>query len=464
MAIHKRSFGHRLKQFSLGIACLLIPLSEALALPVIPGAAGFGMDTPAGRDGAIYRVTNLNDSGSGSLKECVDGAGARVCVFEVSGTIHLSEKLKIRNPYLTIAGQTAPSPGITIRGAGLKIMTSHVLVQHLRFRTGDDSNGPDPDRRNPIGIAHPDNDLTDIVIDHNSLSWSIDQLANTWLNAGDVTFRANIFSEALDDSLHSKGPHSKGPLFGPSSKTRITMVGNLLAHNVERNPLSRVAELVFVNNVVYNWDSKGTDLQGDDGIVTLNSLVGNYYKAGVDTSGSAIKMRGKGSSLDMTPGSKVYVEDNITPSYDGQDPWSAVDIGSSLDSTYKASSPPTWNSGLNARSSSEAFDWVVANAGARPADRDSVDQRIANEVVNGNGHIIDSQSEVGGWPDLAKNQRILSLPSNPGGDSDGDGYTNLEEWLHEYAAKVEGRSTTDDGTTTTDEPAAPNPPTNITVQ
>jgi hypothetical protein len=114
---------------------------------------------------------------------------------------------------------------------------------------------------------------------------------------------------------------------------------------------------------------------------------------------------------------------------------------SGLDSSYMASSPPTWNSGLDAMSAEEAFDWVLANAGARPADRDAVDERIVRGVIDGSGRIIDSQDEVGGWPSLEQNRRILTLPSNPGSDEDGDGYTNLEEWLHDFAAEVEGVST-----------------------
>src|SRR5262245_46487956 len=118
-------------QFMLSVAALAMCASAAQALPVIPGAAGFGMDTPAGRGGKVYRVTNLNADGAGSLKACIDGTTRRVCVFEVSGIIRLTSDLIIRNNYITIAGQTAPSPGIMLRGAALRIHASHVLVQHI---------------------------------------------------------------------------------------------------------------------------------------------------------------------------------------------------------------------------------------------------------------------------------------------------------------------------------------------
>jgi hypothetical protein len=169
------------------LALLAIGLTAAMgaatvwAVPVIPGAAGYGIDTPAGRGGTVHKVTNLNASGSGSLKACVDGTTARVCVFEVSGVIRLSSDLTIRNNKLTIAGQTAPSPGIMIRGAALKITASDVLIQHLRVRAGDDVNGPDPENRDSLKIegtsAKP---VRNVVIDHCSFSWALDETASVW--------------------------------------------------------------------------------------------------------------------------------------------------------------------------------------------------------------------------------------------------------------------------------------------
>ena len=120
-------------------AGLLAIVSAAQARPVIPGAGGYGMETVAGRGGPVYRVTNLNASGSGSLKACIDKEGPRTCIFDVSGTIRITSDLTIRNDKITIAGQTAPSPGILIRGAAIKIQASDVLIQHIRVRTGDDA-------------------------------------------------------------------------------------------------------------------------------------------------------------------------------------------------------------------------------------------------------------------------------------------------------------------------------------
>src|SRR5690606_31741653 len=133
--------------------------------------AGFGVDTAAGRGGQVHRVTNLKDSGAGSLRACVNASGPRVCVFEVSGTIRMAGDLTIRNPKITIAGQTAPSPGIMLRGGGLHIATSDVLVQHLRVRPGDDPEGHTPENRDALKISNPEL-ITNIVVDHCSFSWA----------------------------------------------------------------------------------------------------------------------------------------------------------------------------------------------------------------------------------------------------------------------------------------------------
>src|SRR5688572_9020100 len=191
------------------------------AIPVIPGAEGFGMETKAGRGGKVYKVTNVNASGSGSLKACIDASGPRTCVFEVSGSIRITSDLIIRNGNLHIAGQTAPSPGIMIRGAAIKITASDVVIQHLRVRAGDDLNGPDLTNRDALKIegiaAKP---VKNVVIDHCSFSWATDEIASAWGPHDDITFSNNIFSEPLHDSGHQAYSgsgtmkHGYGVLFG----------------------------------------------------------------------------------------------------------------------------------------------------------------------------------------------------------------------------------------------------------
>jgi hypothetical protein len=447
---------HRVMK-SLGLLALgltTLGTTTVQALPVIPGAYGYGMETPAGRGGTVYKVTNLNASGSGSLKACVDGTTARICVFEVSGVIRLTTDLTIRNSKLTIAGQTAPSPGIMLRGAGIKIQASDILIQHIRVRTGDDTNGPDPDNRDSLKIegstAKP---VKNVVIDHCSFSWAIDEIASTWGPTDNITFTNNIFAEPLNESIHPAydgngvQKHGFGVLFGPATGSSVTMVGNLMAHIVERNPLSRATEFVFVNNLVYDRGTMDLDLQSQDNLVTKSSVVGNVFLRGPSFSRDTrpIFVRTTGS-LTLKPGSKVYTHDNVAPeAKDGLITLTGGDVISGLMQTVTM---PVWNSGLTHRptANNAVYNRVLEYAGARPTDRDSVDKRIVQSVKSRNGQIINCvasnnttrcSKNAGGWPSYAQNRRTLTLPKNPNTVAS-NGYTNLENWLHSMDLNVAG--------------------------
>jgi len=402
-----------------------IPAAPVGPLPVFPGAEGFGTLTPAGRGGKIIKVTNLNDSGTGSLRAAIDATGARIVVFEVGGTIQLATDLSIRNPYITIAGQTAPSPGIMLKGAGLRVTTHDILVQHLRIRVGDDPNGPTATNRDGFQILGTG--AYNVVMDHVSSSWGIDETASTWYPLHDVTISNCIISEGLvNNYLNTAGPGGKGILVGTSSKN-VTLIRNLLAHNDERNPrLNGDTVANVVNNVFYNARAYEFSAVGSADGPVLASYVGNVFLRGPNTTANkAISIKS------VTPaGTKVYQKDNT---YDGG-PILVDGTGVSVVTT-----PPVPVDGLTIVPNAQVEDMVLAGAGARPADRDSVDVRVVNEVQTRTGYIISSQSEVGGWPVLPSTSRALVLPSNPNADDDSDGYTNIEEFLHQMAAQVEGR-------------------------
>jgi len=420
--------------------------TTALAVPVIPGASGFGIDTPAGRGGTVYKVTNLNASGSGSLKACIDGTTARTCVFEVSGVIRLTSDLVIRNSKLTIAGQTAPSPGIMLRGAAISIHASDILIQHIHVRTGDDSNGPDPANRDSLKIeGNATTPVKNIVIDHCSFSWAVDEIASAWGPYDNITFSNNIFAEPLNQSIHPKddgsGPeaHGFGVILGSNPGSSVTMTGNLLAHVVERNPLSRAPELVFVNNLVYDRGTMDVDLQSQNGRITKSSVAGNVFLRGPSFSRDTrpVFVRTSGS-YSLISGSRVYTDDNYAPqSTNGLVTLTGGDVIASLLQTVTI---PIWNSGLVARAtaSNAVYDRVLKFAGARPTDRDAVDKRIVSSVHTRTGQIINCVAangstrcakNAGGWPSYAQNRRTLTLPSNPNSVTS-NGYTNLENWLH----------------------------------
>ncbi|HUQ11974.1 MAG TPA: hypothetical protein VM146_16785 [Steroidobacteraceae bacterium] len=437
------------------LAGALVVAARADALPVIPGAAGFGTDTPAGRGGTVYKVTNLNTSGTGSLKACIDATGPRVCVFEISGTIKLTSELIIRNDYLTIAGQTAPSPGIMVRGAAIKVVASNVLIQHLRVRIGDDPTGPKFENRDAMRIEGTEaKPARNVVIDHCTFSWAVDETLSVWGWHDNITLSNNMFSEALNDSKHPDYdgvgtiPHGYGVIIRSLPTNSVTMTGNLFAHTVERNPLSRAAELVFVNNLIYDRGHMDIQLQSDGVIVTKSTVLKNLFIKGPSYSRetSPIYVNTGTGSLVLGQGSRVFQSGNVSENYPRE--LLTLTGGATIAGLLNTDTYPVWNSGLNMVQTYDngVYNKVLANAGARPSDRDSVDKRIVTEVKNRTGKIINCvaadgttrcSKNAGGWPTLAVNRRTLSLPANPNTVTS-SGYTNLEIWLHSLDQTVGG--------------------------
>ena len=415
-------------------------------LPILPGMAGGGSKTPAGSGpnrtgGKVFHVTNLSASGPGSLRYALESSGPRIVVFDVSGYIQLTSMIEIHEPYVTIAGQTAPYPGITLKGGGIRIRTHDVLVQHIRIRPGDDPVGPEPASRDALSIGNKHEELFNIVVDHVSLSWGIDENMDIWYPGHhDITLRNSILSEALNDSLHPEGTHSKGFLVGYGTKN-LLVIGNLFAHNDQRNlrALGDTSTL-FVNNLVYNWYGSGragaaTGYSGEGGALDA-SIVGNVYIRGPNT-----RKGGRSYPVhfrdDVFEGTKVYVEDNLS-FHTSSDPWSVVKNDATV--PIRVDTWPNEVPYLKVKKGQVVRDWVLGNAGARRADTDPVDLRILNDVKNRTGRIIDSQNDVGGWPPLVSRVRgvdgipALSVPSQ---EIQASGYTKLEEWLHQLAQQVE---------------------------
>jgi hypothetical protein len=405
---------------------LFCGINTVSALPVFPGAQGFGTETRAayggGSDPTVYKVTNLNASGFGSLRECAEASGPRICIFEVSGTIKVTSDIVANDPYLTIAGQTAPSPGITIRGAAIHFRTHDILIQHIRIRVGDDPAGPDGENRDGLKISNKGGEVYNVVADHVSVSWGTDETVQLYYDQHD-------------------------------GASNISIIKNLMAHGNNRNPRVR-SSVEIINNVMYNYGYEGTTIAEDIIDVTVR---GNVYITGPDTNSSPstepINFR------NIHAQAQIYLNDNSENGVIPGDQWDLTKISAGGAPTH-ASSPPIKSSGLTVLANASVKAAVLTNAGARPADRDSVDNRIVNDVTNGTGRIINSQNEVGGWPNLAKNHRTLNLPGNMHDDDDGDGYTNLEEWLHAFAAEVEGS-----GSSPAPDPSAkvPYPPANLRI-
>lgn len=399
-----------------------------------PAGSGRHLGTP---QTTVYKVTNLNSSGPGSLREALEAEGPRVVVFEVSGNIDCTpyERLSIDNPYITVAGQTAPSPGITLKGCELNVSASDVLLQHIRIRV-DDLNDPSQgsnqwSERDSMKVGGDR-----VVIDHSSFSWATDENVQTRGNS--LTFRHNIISEGLHSPLHDKGPHSRGLLMmnQGASGTRnegqnLAVIGNLFAHNMARNPtVNGGATAVGANNLVYsvNVGPKASD----DGERLFVSYMNNVVKETFKPYYFVV--------YTVNPQTRVYLGTHLLDdqTYTYPDIWEEVGMGFGIvPDINRASSPPISVPGLVLKPVDEVEAWVLANAGARPIDRDPVDARIINDVKNGTGGIIVSQDDVGGWPDLSENYRAFDIPANPN-EIQPSGYTALEELLHAYACEVEG--------------------------
>jgi len=434
-------------------------------IPAFPGAEGFGASAKGGRGGAVIAVTNLNDSGPGSLRAAVSVAMPRIIVFRVSGTIPLESSLVIDDPYITIAGQTAQGQGITLRGIGseiealILIKTHDVVIRFLAIRAGPPSAGD-----GIIILASAAHDTYNIVIDHNSVSWAVNRNLVTWYDVHDISIQWNIFSEGLNCSIHPKGCHSKGALLGGYASDEnkdkpgagnISFHHNLMAHNGERNPLVSTSGVTdVVNNIVYNpfGSFSHVDLQHQLTVIPVN-YVGNYFKPGVNTNPRKFSVDIASQKL---LGAQIYVLGNIGPQrLDAAQ--AEIDIVDPDARPYIVSirNPAVL---VITTSALEAYDDVLKMAGASMGlscdgvfflRRDAIDARIVADVINGTGGIIDDPSEVGGWltiassstcddadqdgiPDLWEQKYGFDVddPSDALADKDGDGYTNIEEYLN----------------------------------
>jgi hypothetical protein len=388
--------------------------------------AGFGTNTPGGRGGRVIRVTNLNSQGPGSIGEALSARGPRIVVFEVGGVIDLNTaSLTISEPFVTVAGQTAPSPGITIIRGGILIATHDVRIRHIRVRPGDAGRA----RRSgwqPDGIAT--HAAYNVVIDHCSISWAVDESLSASgprydgpeKTSRNITFSNCIIAEGLNNSSHKKGPHSKGSLIHDYC-TNIAIIGNLYAHNVRRNPYFKAFTTgVVVNNVIYNpggraiqvswptseWEGRNIEPQN-----ARLSVVGNVMIHGADSRSNLALVESKGD---------VYLEDNTATDREGN----PVPMTSGKIKILK--DRPVWPDGLEALPAGEVIEHVMRHAGARPKDRDEVDKRIIREFKEREGHIIDSQEEVGGYPKPSITRRRLTVPGN-----------NVEAWLAALAGEIE---------------------------
>ena len=446
-------------RYLLAIASVVLSLSSVEAqLVAFPGADGYGKFTTGGRGGRVVFVNTLADDGPGSLRDALRQSGARTVVFRTTGTITLESPLLITNGDLTIAGQTAPGEGICIRNYNVKIMANNVIVRFLRFRMGDEARQED-DAFCVMGSK-------DIIIDHCSMSWGTDEVGSFYDNEN-FTLQWSVISESLNNSVHSKGAHGYGGIWGGR---KATFHHNLIAHHTSRNPRfnggrtsgKAEEELVdFRNNIVYNWGFKC--MYG--GEMGKQNVVANYFKPGP----ASLDKEGFLEPFDKT--GQWYVNGNIVEGSPRvtSDNWQGLTgefkdegrVNAPFPFVIAKTDPPT-----------AMVSAILQTVGVVYPARDAVDERIVRETKIGTASfgnpsyaknhklsgttttlgIIDSQTEVGGWPELHSApapvdtdmdgipdawERLKKLnPTDPKDSAalTASGYSNLELYLNELVA------------------------------
>jgi hypothetical protein len=389
-------------------------VASAEPLPAFPGAEGFGASASGGRGKAVYAVTNLNDTGPGSLRDALS-EGDRTVVFRVSGTIDLKSQLRLNKPNVTIAGQTAPGEGICLRGRELFIAdTENVIVRFLRLRPGDEQKA----EHDALSIRNCRN----VIIDHCSLSWSTDSLNDVTHTSGNVTVQWCILSEPLNKSVHAKGQHGYGTgwdgriINDPAGGKRGG--GGSYHHNLIAHAYSRAPRIGYYkegrglidcrNNVIYNCGSAYGGETDDF------NYVGNYYRLGPS------KLNPDGVIFDVwAEDSRMYIAGNVVEGFAEQSRDNAKGVRFKKgDAKAVLVDKPFDVAPVKHDNAEVAFARVLKEAGATRPKRDPVDARIVADVENRAGGIINSQAEVGGWPELKS--------AEPPADSDGDGMP--DEW------------------------------------
>lgn len=459
------------------------------AIPAFPGAEGGGKYAFGGRGGKVYVVNNLNDDGPGSFREACEAAGPRIVIFNVAGIIRLKDRIRVRAPYITIAGSTAPGDGVCIAGNTVELETHDIVIRHMRFRRGetDAADRNDSFGGNPVG---------NLIIDHVSASWGLDENMSMYRHMYDdpvsgkalklptvnVTIQHSIFSEGLNTYHHAFGSTIGG--------LNSTFHHNLWACNTGRNPsVGMYGDFTFVNNVVYNWRHRSVD-GGDHR--SLFNIYNNYFKPGPGTPKGEIahrllKPENERSKTAVDNFGKAYVNGNIVHGNErvtknnwdgGVQPAVKTSLAAALERIRV--DKPFPHAPITITNAEKAYEQVLANSGATLPRRDAVDERITRMVRTGTvtpasmhkdtpaktfavaygQKVLDEQrehvtlgfithpDEVGGYPEYKGTPYADSdgdgLPDswetmhglNPadakdaGLDSNGNGYTNIEEFIN----------------------------------
>lgn len=378
------------------VAALAAPVGGPEPQLAFEGAEGAGRFAAGGRGGREIRVTNLDDSGPGSLREAVEQEGPRTIIFDVAGTIRLKSDLVIRHPRITISGLGAPAGGIALADRSLIVNADDVVIRYIRSRLGSGS-GEEGDAISIAGGRR-------IILDHVSASWSVDETLSVSARYDrtpgihDVTVQWSIISESLRRAGHSKGEHGYGSLIRGGRGSRFSFHHNLWAHHVQRMPRPgnytpatddpEGAWIEFRSNIFYNWGGTASGYNADTDSAATYAFIDNCYIAGPDTRGLHI-------FREENPHARSWFRGNSLNGTIPADQQSLVKgLRNPLDRAPDVAP-------VQADPAPGGCDRVLAGAGAS-APRDAVDARVVADVRARTGRIIDTEAEVGGWPDLTR--------------------------------------------------------------
>ncbi|MSM38718.1 MAG: hypothetical protein GJT30_03730 [Geobacter sp.] len=441
--------------------------SVAFGITAFPGAVGVGANTLGGRGGKVIKVTNLNDSGAGSLREALATSGPRIIVFTVSGNINLTSLLYITQPYVTIAGQTSPG-GISVSGKQFNVATHDVIIRHMRFRagghlyTGDDSDG---DSFSLWGKKWGGNDVYNVMIDHCSMTWGVDETFSITGGVTKTTLQNNLIAQGLRYAkLGGSSDHSKGLMVSGKNDydTEVSLYRNYIAHNTDRNPLmyNPAADntnfyVDGTNNVSYNWKGGLRPSFGGDAHV---NWIANYAKEGPYSTASTYFMQQEDGGALATPEQLLYVSGNKDSGTTSTSDWrvSQYYTVNLLSTAYQKSTRWVMTNPLPYDTMTDSLaSSIVAASGATVPIRDSVDTAIVNSFNAGTSLLKDTASYPNDWPtyqqiaapvdsdndgmpDTWETAHGLNNSINDSAaDRDGDGYTNIEEYINSLADNLQ---------------------------
>lgn len=458
--------------FTIALFLIFVQTATAQVKPVFPNAEGHAKFTYGGSGrhlatpaGTVYKVTTLADSGAGSLRACVQASGPRHCVFEISGRIVLESRLRATEPYLSIWGETSPG-GIMLTCDRFTIEDHNIMVRHIAVRVGEKSRcgagTTSPDQRDNIVIESTSatGGTYDVMLDHVSTSWAIDENISTYKNpvhpaTTKITISNSIIAEALHNSEHSSPTgHGMGLIIG-DGVTDVSLIKNVFAHNNERNPrLKQGGSVEMINNIAYNYGPSNngkvvnmTSSSGSGAPASFIDAIGNKAIKGI---WSQDNWTVYGDTSSLNPASRVYVLNNLDDqrTSTGQ----AQSLATNLTGAFLSGSPTVASGNVTVLPISTIEDNVLGNAGAFPSLRKATDTRIINDVQTRTGDYKDCTlasavagcslaRQAGDWDTIPIIMSALNVPANPYADDNGNGYTNFEDWVFQYAAQVENDTT-----------------------